>query len=67
MTAGNELEAAMARRGLKKSIVADHLGISLTSLKRKTTNQCEFKMSEVQKLVELLHLTDDEMRNIFFA
>lgn len=67
MTSGRELEAAFARCGLKKSTVAKHLGISLNSLRRKTVNQCDFKMSEVKKLSELLALSDEEVRTIFFA
>ena len=54
--------------GLKKGKIAETLGISLFTLKRKIKNETEFKQSEIQKLCELLNInTAAEKESVFFA
>ena len=54
--------------GLKKGKIAETLGITMFTLKRKINNQAEFKQSEIQKLCELLGIKDNEDRNrVFFT
>lgn len=54
--------------GLKKGKIAEMLGISLFTLKRKIENETEFKQSEIQKLCKLLNInTAAEKESVFFA
>ena len=66
MTDNRELEVAFAKRGIKKNVVAKELGISLNSLRRKATNQTQFKADEICKLIKIMNLTADELIAIFF-
>ena len=56
MTDNRELEVAFAKRGIKKNVVAKELGISLNSLRRKATNQTQFKADEICKLIKIMNL-----------
>ncbi len=47
--------------------VAKQVGISYQAFLKKLNNETEFKTSEVMILKELLHLTDDEVMEIFFT
>ena len=42
-------------------------GMSLSSLRRKIEGKTEFTRDEMQKLSELLHLSDSEFLSIFFV
>nr|DAU37981.1 MAG TPA: Protein of unknown function (DUF739) [Caudoviricetes sp.] len=53
--------------GLKLSYVAKVLGITAYTLQRKLDNDVEFKVSEVEALSTLLHLTLAEKDAYFFA
>ena len=67
MIDNRELEVAFAKRGIKKNVVAKELGISLNSLRRKATNQTQFKADEICKLIKIMNLSEDELKSIFFA
>ena len=67
MVATAKFNEAVNRKGLKKSFIADSLGISRYSLMNKTTNKTEFKASEIAKLVEILALSNSDVNEIFFA
>lgn len=67
MPKGNILREKIDTCGYKLVYVAKQLGISYQALLKKINNETEFKTSEVMALKELLHLTDDEVMEIFFA
>ncbi len=53
--------------GLKRSFIADKLGITIHGLKNKTEGKTDFKTSEVAILCEILGITDlEEKEAIFF-
>ena len=60
------LQAALDRSGYKTTFIANRLGISRQALLHKVQGQTEFKASEVQTLIPLLHLNKDEVMDIFF-
>lgn len=53
--------------GFKLVYVAKQVGVSYQAFLKKLNNETEFKASEVMILKELLHLTDDEVMEIFFT
>lgn len=63
----NLYRSAEAKVGLISKVVADKLGITPAALSRKVNNQSDFKLSEIQKLVEILELTPEETMLIFFT
>lgn len=67
MTKENLLREKINACGYKLVYVAKQLGISYQALLKKITNETEFKASEVMMLKELLHLTDEEVMDIFFS
>ena len=60
-----ELRAAIARKGISKTDLAQALDISSTSLQLKLKGEREFKESEIQKLINVLGLTADDVNLIF--
>ncbi len=60
-----ELKAAIARKGISKTDLAQALDISSTSLQLKLKGEREFKESEIQKLINVLGLTADDVNLIF--
>ena len=67
MTKGNLLREKIDACGFKLVFVAKQLGISYQAFLKKLNNETEFKASEVMILKEILHLTDDEVMEIFFG
>ncbi len=67
MTDTMELELAIKRAGITKRDIAKRLGISETALYHKISGEVEFKASEIVKLKEILHLTNRQRDEIFFA
>ena len=63
MTNTEELNVAILRSGLTKREIAKRLGLSEQGLLLKITNKSEFKASEIDKLCEILGLSDN---SIFF-
>lgn len=62
------LEKKITDSGLKKTFIADKLGITRQALFLKINNVTEFMSSEVQGLCELLGITSlKEKESIFFA
>lgn len=52
--------------GLKKSYIAEELGISLQNLNLKVHNKSDFRLEEVKALCKLLNIkTKDDRQNIF--
>lgn len=67
MTDTIKLKMAITRSGITKKKVAEKLGLSDMGLYKKINNVSEFKASEISVLQEMLHLTQLERDNIFFA
>ena len=67
MTDTKALRTAIEKTGMKYKFIAEELGLSTYGLQLKIENDNEFKISEVDKLSELLHLTILEKDAIFFA
>lgn len=53
--------------GLKLNFIADKLGIVWMTLRRKIDGENDFKQSEIAQLQDLLRLSDEDVRMIFFA
>lgn len=62
-----ELRAAIARKGITKTALAEALGISRTALGQKLTGLREFKESEIRALIKALDLSADAVNLIFLA
>lgn len=60
------LEAIIADRGLKKNYIAKAIGVSQETLTRKIKNASEFKASEIDKLCQILGISDPKMREAVF-
>lgn len=68
MTNTEMLRDAIKRSGLKLEFIAEKLGITRFSLSKKIENVTEFKTSEVQKMCDVLQITDPQDKEaIFFA
>jgi len=68
MTDTEKLRNAIKHSGLKLEYIANALGISRFALSKKIENVTEFKTSEVQKMCDVLRITDvREKEAIFFA
>lgn len=63
----NMLMGIATMRGLSGERLANHLDIAIPTFYRKVNGVSEFKVSEVQALCGLLQLTDEQVRDIFFA
>lgn len=66
MTDLGSLQKAVKKSGLKKSYIAEHLGMNPKTLWRKLSGQTEFTLSEADKLGEVLGMKPEEKRTIFF-
>lgn len=68
MTNTKELLQEINKSGLKKSWIAEKIGLSYHGLQKKINNDNEFKASEIMMLCDVLHITSAERREeIFFA
>lgn len=67
MTDSAKLKGKMVEGGLNQTWVAEQLGMTIATFNYKVNNRTEFKASEIKKLSEILHLTNDEVNTIFFA
>ena len=61
----NRLETAIRDRGLKVSFIAKQLGLCRSALYLKMQGKRKFRKLEIEKLVEILHLTSGETEEIF--
>lgn len=68
MTDTELLEAIIDQSGLKKSYIAQKIGISAFSLAKKLRNENEFKATEIDKMCKLLNISSlEDKERIFFA
>lgn len=61
------LEKKIKDSGLKKGYISDKLGIDRSAFRKKLDGKTEFTASEVGILVDLLKLTAEEVRLIFYT
>lgn len=61
------LDKAIGKAGVKKSFLARKLGITPAALYYKINSQREWKASEIATVSVWLHLSDEDIRNIFFG
>lgn len=67
MTNEELLRQKIEESGLKIYFIAKQTGISYQALLNKMRNEREFKVSEIQKLSEILNLSAEEREHIFFT
>lgn len=62
------LEEKIKQKGLKKSFIAESIGVSRSTFSSLLSNKTEFKASQIRALCKLLDIEDCEtMTAIFFA
>lgn len=59
------LKKALKKRGIKYKNIAEQLGITPNSFSRKVNGESELKLSEVEKLIQILGLNESEKKQIF--
>lgn len=67
MTDVIRLKAVIERSGLKKTFLAEQLGITYQCYLNKENGKSEFLASQIVKLQDLLKLTDKETNEIFLC
>lgn len=67
MTNSELFEMMVRDKGIKKTFIADKLGISNQALLNKISNKSEFKAGETIVIRDLLGLTNQQWEQIFFA
>ncbi len=65
MTNAELLKSTIEAKGVKLCKLAEAIGVSDPTLRRKLTGESEFLQSEIAKTRDFLSLTDDEVRDIF--
>jgi transcriptional regulator with XRE-family HTH domain len=63
----NELRAELVRKELSVEDVAKQMGIDKASLYRKLKGDSEFLRIEIEKLVNILQLSGEDVLRIFFT
>ena len=61
------LKAAIAREGLTAEVVAERIGITPMAFSNKVQSKTDFKLSEIQAMIDILCLDKSEVLNIFFG
>ena len=67
MTDNKLLLSIIDKNGLKLKFISDKLGITQQALYNKVNGKSEFKVSEMNKLCEVLNLSNKEKKDIFFG
>ena len=62
-----QVNLLIEKSGLKRSWIADKLGISYQSLWNKLNGKTDFTVTESAKLKEILHLDEQEYIALFFT
>lgn len=60
------LESIIAGSGLKKNYIAKVIGVTPETLIRKIKNASEFKASEIDKMCQILAISDPKLREAVF-
>lgn len=66
MVNSEKLKAVITERGVKRTAIAKKLNISLHALANKINNLSEFKVSEMLVMEDMLRLSTEDSRAIFF-
>ena len=66
-TSMDKLQKAIEERGIKKTKIAEALGISTVALYGKLDGKYQFKPSEIKALQELMRLSDAEVKEMFLS
>lgn len=61
------LKGEIVRSGLTLAQYAEGIGISSSTLVERMAGRSEFKHSEIERTIRLLHLSDQQIIDIFFA
>ena len=67
MTDTHLLKEKMAASGYKLRFIAQEIGLSYQGMLNKVNNKHDFTAPEIQKLCEMLRLSNAEKEAIFFA
>ena len=63
----NELLAELARKRLTMGVLAKELGLAPSSLTRKTNGESDFYRGEIERIIQILGLSGEDVLRIFFA
>lgn len=63
----NKFRGKVVERGLTLADVSAGIGVNPATLTRKMSGESEFTRSEIQKIRNILNLSDEELNGIFFA
>lgn len=63
----NKLLGKIKEHGTTLEQFAGEVGISLSAIRRKINEDTQFTREEIEKICELLNLTNEELLEIFFA
>lgn len=63
----NEFRAEMVRQGMTVNDVSEKIGIDRASMYRKMNGTSDFMRNEIEKIINVLHLSGDDVLRIFFA
>lgn len=67
MTDNARLQELVKSSGIKKSFIAEKMGISYQGYVKKESGKSEFIASEIKVIKDLLHLTNKEVTEIFLS
>lgn len=67
MTNSELLREKMGKSGYKMKFIAEKIGLTYPGLLKKINNASEFRASEIQALCDLLELSDQDRKDIFFC
>lgn len=67
MTNSNKLKAKIVENGYNIKTFAKELGISSSTLSEKINNRINFSQKDIKKIHTKLHLTPEDVMNIFFS
>ena len=62
----NELKGKITAKGMTVQAFCDQFGFVRSTFDRKLNGLSEFDRDEIERIINTLKMTDEEMRNIFF-
>lgn len=63
----NALRGKIVEKGMNIGQFCEAAGFARTTFDRKLNGRTEFSRNDISRIIEILQLTDEETRNIFFA
>ena len=63
----NKLRGKIVERGMNVSSVSVAIGLNKSTCYRKLSGDCPFTIQDADKLVDVLNLTADDAKSIFFS